>query len=109
MDKVRPLPCPFCGCYYEKDEDDFVYAGQHKDWCPLNVKNNGLENLVVEDDPKAIERWNRRKPDGYQILGVLRLMREEMVAKARAGIRYCLDLDGMDHLLELMDKHHQRF
>lgn len=109
MDKIRPLPCPFCGCEYTKDKDDFVYAGQHKDWCPLSVKNNGLENLVVDDDPKAIEMWNRRKPDGYLILGTLRRLRKEMVKKERMGIRYCLDRAGMDHLLDLMDKRHQRF
>ena len=109
MDKLKPLPCPFCGCEYEKDDDDFVYAGQHEDWCPLHVKNNGQGNLVVVDDPKDIEMWNRRKPDGYQILGVLCRMREAMAAKALAGIRYCLDLEGMDHLLELIEKHHHRF
>lgn len=109
MDRTKPLPCPFCGCEYTKDEDDFVYAGQHEDWCPLNVKNNGLENLVVEDDPKAIEMWNRRKPDGHKILEVLYRMRNEMRNKKRSGINFLLNLEGLDHLLLRIAEHHDKF
>lgn len=105
MDKIKPLPCPFCGCEYTKDEEDFVYAGQHEDWCPLNVKNNGLENLVVDDDPKAIEMWNRRKPDGYKILSFLHEVRDFLHKHPNK----CLTGRTMDLILERIDKHHQSF
>ena len=48
-------PCPFCGCEYSKDDDDFFYSGEHEKWCPL--ANLGLNVIVDEDD---IENWNRR-------------------------------------------------
>jgi len=61
MGADTPKPCPFCGCEYTKDEDDFWYAGNHEDWCPLNAKNNcGGGNVLVEDDPEKIAEWNRR-------------------------------------------------
>lgn len=109
MDKTWPLPCPFCGCEYTKDEDDFVYAGEHEDWCPLNVKNNGLENLVVDDDPKAIEMWNRRKPDGHKILQFLYRLQAAMQEKRKFGINYVLNLEVLNHLLDRIDDHHKRF
>lgn len=58
-------PCPFCGCEYEKDDDDFWWAGDHSDWCPLNVEFQGAAgNLIVPDEKDCIDAWNRRAGDG---------------------------------------------
>ena len=57
--------CPFCGCSYEKDPDDYVYAGNHEKWCPLsNTGGFSGSNMVVIDDPEYIEAWNRRAGHG---------------------------------------------
>ena len=57
-------PCPFCGCKYEKDDDDFWYSGDHEDWCPLNAEFYGRgSNLIVPDVEESIAAWNRRAGD----------------------------------------------
>ena len=57
-------PCPFCGCAYEKDDDDLTWAGNHAEWCPLSAKwPSNMGNVLVIDDEELIERWNRRMPD----------------------------------------------
>lgn len=59
-------PCPFCGCKYEKDDDDFVYAGGHQNWCPLSTTGGFNGNYTVVDHPRYIEAWNKRteRPKG---------------------------------------------
>ena len=59
---IELKPCPFCGCEYTKDEDDYVYAGDHEDWCPLGAKGGLSGNMVVPDDPRFIEAWEKRAP-----------------------------------------------
>ena len=103
MEDIKLRPCPFCACEYSKDEYDFVYAGQHEEWCPLNVRNNGLENLVVNDDPESIERWNRRNPDGEKILEVLHKCRNYM---EQHGGRAALGLAGLNYMLEKFEEYH---
>lgn len=57
-------PCPFCGCEYTKDEDDFYYAGDHAEWCPLNKDYPGsLTNIIVPNIDVYVEAWNRRASD----------------------------------------------
>ena len=62
-------PCPFCGCAYEKDPDDFWWAGDHKEWCPLGAKGNwSFSNYIVPNIPGAIDAWNRRvKDDNHNV------------------------------------------
>ena len=63
MGKLKP--CPFCGCEYEKDDDDFWWAGDHEEWCPLSNKFPGqMGNLTVPDDKGCIDAWNRRADNG---------------------------------------------
>jgi len=58
---VKLKPCPFCGCAYEKDPEDFLWAGDHEDWCPLgNQSKISVYNLCVPDIPEMIAAWNRR-------------------------------------------------
>ena len=58
-------PCPFCGCTYEKNEEDFWWAGDHEEWCPLHRDFPGnYVNLLVPDIPECIAAWNRRADDG---------------------------------------------
>lgn len=57
-------PCPFCGCPYEKDDEDYIWAGDHEEGCPLsNTFPSNCMNVVVFDDPYSIEHWNRRVTD----------------------------------------------
>lgn len=60
---LRPKPCPFCGCEYEKDDDDYWWCGSHEKWCPLSAEGGYSGNILVPDDPGAIESWNRRAAD----------------------------------------------
>ena len=53
MSKLKP--CPFCGCEYSKDDDDYYYSGEHERSCPL-----WKEGLIVPDLKNAIESWNTR-------------------------------------------------
>lgn len=59
--ELKPKPCPFCGCKYEKDDEDFWWIGAHEDWCPLSSNHGYYGGLLVADEPEEIERWNRRK------------------------------------------------
>lgn len=57
-------PCPFCGCKYTKDEDDFYYSGDHSEWCPLNYRYPGtITNITVPNIDVYIDAWNRRASD----------------------------------------------
>lgn len=60
MDKVRP--CPFCGCKYTKDDDDFWYSGDHETWCWMFQKPGLID--MVPDVEEEIRAWNRRATDG---------------------------------------------
>lgn len=63
-------PCPFCGCSYEKDDDDFVWAGDHDKWCPLSAKwPSNVGNVLVIDDDDLIRRWNTREGELVKIRG----------------------------------------
>lgn len=53
-------PCPFCGASYDKDEDDFVYAADHENWCPLRGIAYGGYGLTVGDTEEEIDAWNTR-------------------------------------------------
>ena len=53
-------PCPFCGASYDKDEDDFVYAADHENWCPLRGMAYGGYGLTVGDTEEEIDAWNTR-------------------------------------------------
>ena len=53
-------PCPFCGCTYYKDHDDYYFAGDHEEWCPLN---RDYQHFLVPNEPKDIDAWNRRVGD----------------------------------------------
>lgn len=53
-------PCPFCGASYDKDEDDFVYAADHDNWCPLRGMAYGGYGLTVGDTEEEIDAWNTR-------------------------------------------------
>ena len=61
---IELKPCPFCGCSYEKDPEDYIYAGDHADWCPLGSNAGFGEALVVPDISRYIEAWNRRADNG---------------------------------------------
>ena len=62
MGQTELKPCPFCGCEYVKDDDDFYWAGDHEDWCPLQKDFPGhIGNLIVPDEQEYIEAWNRRE------------------------------------------------
>lgn len=52
--------CPFCNAEYEKDEDDFVYAADHDEWCPLRGTAYGGYGLTVGDTEDEIAAWNQR-------------------------------------------------
>ncbi len=59
--KIQLKPCPFCGCAYEKEPDDLVWAGDHAEWCPLGVNGAfGFGNFTVPDIPEMIVAWNKR-------------------------------------------------
>ena len=53
-------PCPFCGASYDKDEDDFVYAADHENWCPLRGMAYGGYGLTVGNTEEEIDAWNTR-------------------------------------------------
>ena len=60
---MKPKPCPFCGCVYDKNPDDCLYAGDHEEGCPCsNTYSGGVVNICVFDDPRSIELWNKRAP-----------------------------------------------
>lgn len=60
---IELKPCPFCGCSYGKDPEDYIYAGDHANWCPLGSKGGVAGALVVPDISRYIEAWNRRVDD----------------------------------------------
>lgn len=60
---IELKPCPFCGCSYGKDPEDYVYAGKHAEWCVLGSESGLGGALVVPDIPRYIEAWNRRADD----------------------------------------------
>lgn len=91
-------PCPFCGCEYTKDKGDFLYSGDHEDWCPLNVKNNGC-NVLVHDDPKSKDNWNTRYADTSFIIGVdLANNSDETVAADLSGTKVVANIEDGDDL-----------
>lgn len=54
-------PCPFCGCEYDKDEEDYYYSGEHEKWCPLGNQGNIYKsNFLVGNNECDIEAWNTR-------------------------------------------------
>lgn len=73
-------PCPFCKCSYDKDDDDYFYSGNHKNWCPLRGTAYGGYGLTVPCWPDAIAAWNRRVDDapeqpvdnGADVVAILR-------------------------------------
>jgi hypothetical protein len=57
-------PCPFCGCEYTKDDDDYWWAGEHEHGCPLSASfRGGGCNVTVFDEKEDIDAWNRRVVD----------------------------------------------
>ena len=60
---MKPKPCPFCGCEYTKDDEDWWHGGNHADWCPLGNEGGWNGNVLVLDEPEYIEAWNRRVSD----------------------------------------------
>lgn len=55
---IQAKPCPFCGCVYEKDDEDVLYSGDHEEWCPLGV--NGPLGYNFTFDDYWLDDWNRR-------------------------------------------------
>lgn len=54
-------PCPFCGCEYDKDEEDYYYSGEHEKWCPLGNQGNIYKsNFLVGHSESEVEAWNTR-------------------------------------------------
>lgn len=54
-------PCPFCGCEYDKDEEDYYYSGEHEKWCPLGNQGNIYKsNFLVGHSESEMEAWNTR-------------------------------------------------
>lgn len=66
--EAKLKPCPFCGCAYEKDPDDFYWAGDHEEGCPLsNTFPTSTTNITVSNDLVAIELWNKRAPQWVSV------------------------------------------
>lgn len=61
-------PCPFCGCEYSKDDDDFLYSGEHE---------IGASSLMFPG--YDIENWNKRSTNSVESIS-------SMTRSARAYI-----------------------
>lgn len=88
-------PCPFCGASYDKDEDDFVYAADHKNWCPLRGMAYGGYGLTVGDTEEEIDAWNTRAIDRDALLKIADSL-DEGWEQFHDDILICEDVDAYE-------------
>lgn len=59
-EKIKPLPCPFCG---KAPKIEQVSVGYFMSFCSDDECIAGDDNQCLESEQAAIDFWNRRKPE----------------------------------------------